>query len=200
LRIVALSSGGVDSSVMMLLLKKQGHVVLPLHIDYGHLAREREWRACSQVCKHLGLNEPLRMDLSGFGQIPSGLTNPDLDIVERAFLPGRNMLFTLAGAAYAYSTHADAVAIGLLSNPIFPDQTARFVQSAQDCVTTALGTNIRLLAPLIGLDKRDTLNLARRHNLPLELTYFCHSGKEKPCGSCISCRERNTAEASEQAR
>jgi 7-cyano-7-deazaguanine synthase len=137
------------------------------------------------------------MDLSGYGQIPSGLTNPDLDIVERAFLPGRNMLFLLAGAAYAYSTRSDAIALGLLSNPIFPDQTIGFVKSAQDCLVAALGTNIKLLAPLIGLDKRDTLNLARKHSFPLELTYFCHSGNEKPCGFCISCRERIAAEESE---
>lgn len=194
---MALSSGGVDSSIMMLLLKKDGHVVLPLHVNYGHLAEQQEWQACCRVCKHLGLNEPFRMDLSGYGQIPSGLTNPDLDIVERAFLPGRNMLFLLAGAAYAYSTRSDAIALGLLSNPIFPDQTIGFVKSAQDCLVAALGTNIKLLAPLIGLDKRDTLNLARKHSFPLELTYFCHSGNEKPCGFCISCRERIAAEESE---
>ena len=200
LKIVVMSSGGVDSSVMMLLLREFGHTISPLHINYGQLAEEREWRASRQVCQHIGLDEPRRLDLSGFREIPSGLTNPDLDIVEHAFLPGRNMLFILAGAAYAYSTSADAIAIGLISNPIFPDQTVEFVKSAQQCLNAALGIKIKLLTPLIGLDKRDTLNLARKYNLPLELTYFCHSGKEKPCGRCISCKERIAAEATGSLR
>jgi hypothetical protein len=32
-----------------------------------------------------------------------------------AFLPGRNLLLLLCGAAYAYSVQADSIAIGLLS-------------------------------------------------------------------------------------
>jgi len=194
MKIVPLTSGGVDSSVMMLLLKKEDYELFPLFIDYGQLAREKEWMACQNVCRFLGL-EPCRMDISGFGKsIPSGITNSNLDIEKNAFLPTRNLLFLTLGAAYGYAKSANVVAIGLLSNPIFPDQTISFVQTAQKSISMSLGTNTVILAPLISLDKRDTLRLARKYGLPLNLTSSCHSGSEKPCGRCISCKERIAAE------
>jgi 7-cyano-7-deazaguanine synthase len=188
-RIVALASGGVDSSVMMLLLKKEGHDLLPLFIDYGQLAKKKEWEACQRICQYLDL-KPCRMDISGFGMtIPSGITFGNLDIEKDAFLPTRNLLFLTLGASYGYIKSAYTIAIGLLSGPIFPDQTFEFVQIAQKSISMALGTDIRILAPLISLNKVDTLGLAHKYRLPLDLTYYCHSGDEEPCGRCISCKE-----------
>jgi 7-cyano-7-deazaguanine synthase len=86
------------------------------------------------------------------------------------------------------------VALGILANPIFPDQTPDFLKKAEACISAALGVDMRLLTPLIALDKRDTLKLAARHGLPIDLTYFCHAGGEVPCGKCISCKERKSAE------
>ena len=196
MKIVPLTSGGVDSFVMILLLKKEGHELFPLFIDYGQLAREKEWMACQNICHFLGL-EPYRIDISGFGRsIPSGITNNELDVEKNAFLPTRNLLFLVLGAAYGYTKSANIVAIGLLSNPIFPDQTRDFIQAAQKSITMSLGTNTVVLAPLTSLDKRDTLRLARKYGLPLNLTSSCHLGGEKPCGRCISCKERIAAEKS----
>jgi len=195
MKIVVLASGGVDSSLMMLLLKKDGHKILPLFIDYGQLAREKEWVSCQDLCHFLGL-EPFRMDISGFGKsIPSGITDSGLNIEKNAFLPTRNLLFLTLGAAYAHVKSANVIAIGILSNPIFPDQTTDFIRAAQNSISTALGTNTIILAPLISLDKRDTLKLARKYGLPLDLTSSCHSSSKEPCGHCVSCKERLAAEA-----
>jgi 7-cyano-7-deazaguanine synthase len=195
MRVVALSSGGVDSSIMMLLLKREGFQVFPLHINYGQRAEREEWPAHKRVCKFLGLI-PERINLQGFNKIPSALTREDMDIVRDAFLPTRNLLFATVGAAFAFGRSIEVVAIGLLSNPIFPDQTPTFVQSAAKCIKEALGNSFQLLAPLIGLDKTDTLSLARKHGLPLNLTYHCHAGGKQDCGRCISCKERLAAESS----
>ena len=188
-----LSSGGVDSSVMMQLLKKN-YRLFPLFIDYGQLAANAEWGACQKICENLDL-KPNRIDISGFGaSILSGLTNRNLDIEKEAFLPTRNLLFLTLGAAYGYVKSAHVIAIGLLSNPIFPDQTSEFVQEAEKTISKALGIDVTILAPLITLDKIDTLRLARKYGLPIEYTYSCHSGNREPCGHCISCKERIAAE------
>jgi 7-cyano-7-deazaguanine synthase len=194
MRIVALASGGIDSSVMMFLLKKDGHELMPLFIDYGQLAREKEWIAVKKISQHFSLN-PQKMDISGFGDtIPSGITNKKLDIERDAFLPTRNLLFLTVGAAYGYSKSVGVIAIGLLSSHIFPDQTEEFIQTAQQCLSSCLGIEINILAPLIALDKIDVLKLAQKYELPVGLTYSCHTGNDKPCGQCISCREIMTAE------
>lgn len=194
LKIVVLASGGVDSSVMMFLLKKDDHEVLPLFVDYGQLAGQREWTSCRAVCDFLGL-VPARIDISGFGRsIPSGITDEKFDIEEQAFLPTRNLLFLTVGAAYAYSQFASGVAIGILANPIFPDQTKEFIETTEKTIRIALGSEVSVLAPLISLDKRDTLSLAIKYDLPLDLMSYCHSKAEKPCGLCVSCKERMAAE------
>lgn len=191
---VVLSSGGLDSSLLMLLMKKEGHDIVPVHIDYGHLAEEREWQSCQRIAKHLVLPSPVKMNASGLALLPSGLVNSSLHIEKDAFLPTRNLLFAVMGAAYGYSISANAVALGILANPIFPDQTKEFIDLAEKCIVKALGRNIRLLTPFIALDKREIIKLARKYELPFNLTYYCHSGSEQPCGICISCKERIAAE------
>lgn len=194
MRIVVLSSGGIDSSVMMQLLKKRNCRLFPLFINYGQLAASAEWKACKRICEYLHL-EPDRMDVSDFGRmIPSGLTNRDLDIELEAFLPTRNLLLLTLGAAYGYVKSAYVIAIGLLSTSIFPDQTQEFIKDAQGTISKALGVDISILSPLISLNKFDTIMLARKYGLPLEYVYSCHSGTSQPCGHCISCRERIAAE------
>jgi 7-cyano-7-deazaguanine synthase len=106
-----------------------------------------------------------------------------------AFLPGRNLMFILVAAAYAYQVRARAVAIGLLSErtSIFPDQTKSFVASAEQLISKALSTDLLVLTPLMGLTKADVVRLAKRRGLTR--TYSCHLGQPEPCGACVACRE-----------
>jgi len=197
--IVTLVSGGIDSSLMALLAKKEGIIQLPLFIDYGQLGCEKEYSACKAIHAEFGLNEPVVMRLSGFGQIIScGLTDRKKDIFANAFLPGRNMLFLLAGAAYAYQVGADAVAIGLLNEEthLFPDQTEQFLIQAEAMLVLCLERKVRIIAPLMKFYKSDVLKIATSYNL--SGTYSCHSGSDEPCGVCVSCRELFSAQRKEE--
>jgi 7-cyano-7-deazaguanine synthase len=121
--------------------------------------------------------------------IRSGLTDRTLRIVEDAFTPGRNMLFLLIGAAYAYQVGADAVSIALLSEEtsLFPDQTKSFLREAESMIVTCMGRPIRVLAPLADFQKADVVALAKVKGI--DETYSCHAGDEKSCGICIACKE-----------
>lgn len=194
MKVVCLISGGLDSSSMMLLLKEYGHEVYPLHVNYGHRAEEKEWASCQKVTHAIHANRPYKINISGLEIIRSGLLNENLDIVKYAFLPTRNLLFLTLGAAYAFNLGIDTISIGLLSNPIFPDQGKEFLEKAKNSLSAALGEQINILAPFIDLDKRDIIKLAKKHQLPVEMTYYCHAGTDPPCGVCISCKERIMAE------
>lgn len=189
MRIVSLSSGGIDSSVMMHVLLKRGYDVLPLFVDYGQLARHQEWSACQRVCEFLNL-QPRKIDISGYGElVTSGITDSSLDIVRDAFLPNRNLLLLLIAASYGFQNGAYVVAIGLLSTTIFEDQTRKFVGIAEEALKESLGADVRVMAPMISFNKYDVLRLGIKHEFPIDLAYYCHSGRSSPCGKCISCKE-----------
>ena len=188
--IVSLVSGGVDSTLVSLMAYEVGATLFPLFINYGQLGADKEWEACERLHKKFNLPLVSRMDLSGFGKIvPSGLTNSKLRVNEDAFLPGRNLLFVLAGAAHAFKVQAHSVAIGLLNpaNRLFPDQTKEFLKESERVIETAMGKRIRILAPLIEFSKTDVLSMASERGI--EHTYSCHAGGNEPCGVCIACVE-----------
>jgi len=190
MNMVVLASGGLDSTLVGLLAQEEGISIAPLFVDYGQRAVEQEWMACQAVHKYLGLPQPKKMDLSGFGEIIStGLTSLEKDVKTEAFTPGRNLLFLLAGTSYAYQIGANSVAIGLLSEKfsLFPDQKALFLEKAEQTLAVAVGRPIRILAPLFEFSKADVCQLA--HQKGIEGTYSCHKGSEKPCGECIACLE-----------
>src|ERR1041385_7573157 len=188
--LVTLVSGGLDSSVMAVLAQRQTREQFPLFLDYGQLCCEREWRACRRVHQQLGLRIPARMNLSGFGKmVSSGLTSRKKRLNEDAFLPGRNLLFLVAGAGYACEKGADTVCIGLLSeaNRLFPDQTIAFLKGAEAILQTVTMRKLKFVAPLMRFTKAEIVALARK--LGVSGTYSCHAGTAKPCGVCLSCME-----------
>jgi 7-cyano-7-deazaguanine synthase len=189
-KLVNLVSGGLDSTLVSVLVKEQGIDLLPLFVDYGQRAAQPEWDACRSVHHHHGLPKPVRMDVSGFAAvIRSGLTRQDLDVKRDAFTPGRNLMFLLMGAAYAYQTESSAVAIGLLSErtSLFPDQRAGFLEHAERALQMALGRGIKIVTPLFDFTKADVVALAKAK--AITGTYSCHAGTRLPCGRCISCLE-----------
>ena len=193
--IVTLVSGGLDSTLMSLMAYEVETTLYPLFINYGQLSADKEWQTCQELHERFNLPSVTRMDLSGFGKtIPSGLTDATLRVNEDAFLPGRNLLFVLVGAAYAFTVQANSIALGLLepTNRLFPDQAREFVQESEKIIEISMGRQISILTPLIEFSKRDILVMAREHGIEISHTYSCHAGGDKPCGLCIACLEINT--------
>jgi 7-cyano-7-deazaguanine synthase len=193
-KLVTLVSGGLDSMLMSVLAREQDFALLPLFIDYGQLARTREWSACLSNHNKHKLPKPVKLDLAGFGKLfKSGLTDRSLRVKEDAFLPGRNSLFLLAAGSYAYQNQCQNIAIGLLSEEyaLFPDQRKDYISLAQEFLRKELAFEIMILTPLIDFNKAEVLKLARSKKI--YRTYSCHKGGEKPCGKCISCEEMKKA-------
>lgn len=188
--IVTLVSGGLDSTLMAVMIKEERLEQFPVFIDYGQLGVSRERAACRSLFRRHSLPKPLEVDVSDWGRrVSSGITNRSLRIFEDAFLPGRNLLFLLIASSIAYRRGATSIAIGLLadSTNIFPDQTRKFCDLAQILLNEALGTNMKVLTPLKGMSKREVVAAARTYGI--SGTYSCHSGRKSPCGVCVACRE-----------
>lgn len=175
---------------MAVLAREEGLRQYPLFVDYGQLAAEREWNACRRVFRRMRLPAPARLDLSSYGSfIKSGITTRRRNIVRDAFLPGRNSLLLLAGAAYARQRKCEAVCIGLLddSRHLFPDQTREFLSRVQGVLPDSVAYPVAIRSPLMNFSKQAVIRLAQKHGI--DGTYSCHRGGKEPCGRCISCAE-----------
>lgn len=192
MKVVCLSSGGIDSSVILFMLKEKKHDVYPLYIDYGHKSANIEIKSLKEICRRLKV-EPKIFQLQDISSISSGLTSPNISHVDNPYFPNRNLLFLTIASAYAHRNSIRVISIGLLDNVNFPDQSKNFLNKAEDSISEGLGYKIKILAPLIELDKREVVGLAKKHDIPLELTYSCYSGNEMPCNICKACQERNLA-------
>lgn len=190
MRAVVLASGGLDSTLLTCLASDEGYDVYPLFVNYGQLAAEAELTHCRSAMKKNNIREPIIADLQGFGVlIPSGLTRQELDVVDRAYTPGRNSLFLLNAASYAVTIGAQTIMLGLLDEQfhLFADQTKEFLSKAEDFLKLAVGQSITIKAPLMGFSKQEVVAMSKAREIGP--TYSCHVGSQIPCGKCIACRE-----------
>lgn len=194
MKIVTLVSGGLDSTLMSVLIKEEGIEQFPLLINYGQLNFNKESAACYQNFNSLGLPKPTCLEIPNYGALfPSGITTSEINIMD-AFLPCRNLLFLTCAAAFAYTKHANALAIGLLSQEysIFPDQKSVFIERSAKLLSMSLETSIEIVTPLMSFSKAEVVSLAKAKGI--SATYSCHAGGDAPCGRCIACNEFNGLE------
>ena len=96
-------------------------------------------------------------------------------------------------AGYARSIDATKVYYGAHSSDygMYPDCRPDFVKEIEQLNSISLGdNNIRIIAPLIHMNKVDVISHAHKLEVPLSKTWSCYNGGEMHCGKCSSCIER----------
>lgn len=204
---VVLLSGGLDSTTALYWAKSKGYEPVALAVRYGQ-RHVRELRAARAVARKAGapLHE-VSFTLPWLGG--SSLTNKKLKLPEIAlakiglgaipstYVPGRNTIFLALAASLADAIGAEAIVIGAnaLDYSGYPDCRPPFLDAFSK--TARLGTKrgaegkpLKVLAPLLRLDKRGIVRLAAKVKAPLSLTWSCYAGTSRPCGRCDSCQLR----------
>lgn len=206
-RAVVLLSGGLDSTTALFWAKRQGYRVTALTVDYGqrHL---KELRSARQVARLAGV--PLRevslplpwLKESALVDKKKSLPHSSLAKIARGgipstYVPGRNTIFLALGVSLADAEGASAVVIGanVLDASGYPDCRPAFLSAfarvaAAGTRQGAAGSPIKILSPLIALDKQGIIRLAMKVQAPLHLTWSCYQGAKRPCGLCDSCQLR----------
>ena len=200
MRVVCLTSGGVDSTVLLHMLSKSNSV-LPLFVDYGQESVRSEKRAAAAACRVLGLRPAVvrvrgLLEGSAAGQ-RGGRGGQEVQGATRGacgaspYVPKRNMLLLSAAASLARLNSCDAVAIGTIRGAAYGDQTEEFIQKAEAALSA--DGRIVVMAPLAGMDKVEVGRVAGANGVPLHLTYSCDAGGDEHCGACAGCRDRQAA-------
>ncbi len=202
---VVLLSGGLDSMVTGALAREQGFRLHALSIDYGQRHR-RELQSAQAIAEKLEVERhvQLPLDLRQFGA--SALT-ADIDVpkdgvgdnIPVTYVPARNLLFLALTTAFAESSDASDIFIGVnaLDYSGYPDCRPEFIASFAE--TARLGTRqgvegrpFAIHAPLQHMTKADIASECNRLGLDPAWSWSCYDPTPDglACGLCDSCRLR----------
>lgn len=204
---VVLLSGGLDSSTCLYWALRKGYACEGLSVFYGQ-RHAKELESARRVAKAAGVAwRSVRLELPWLGVsslVDAKARLPDLPLeaigaggVPSTYVPARNTVLLAVAASLADATGASAIVTGAngLDNSGYPDCRPDFHAAFDRVLAKGTrageeGRKIRILAPLIRLDKAGIVRLARRLAVPLGLTWSCYKGGRTPCGRCDSCKLR----------
>ncbi len=203
---IVLFSGGLDSTTCLHWAIARGYECEALTVSYGqrHL---REVVAAQTITRKLHIKHHL-IDLKLPWLTSSSLVDdhkplPDVAVeqipqhgIPSTYVPGRNLMFLSIAGSLLDSVGADAIVAG--PNAVdfsgYPDCTPAFFKAAGEALNRGTQRGVRegidVLAPLMHLSKAEIVRLAVKLHVPLELTWSCYAGGDKPCGKCDSCKLR----------
>lgn len=196
MKAVVLHSGGLDSTLCLLLAKEAGREVTSLGIDYGQRHRiELEYAAAQ--CNRYGFHRRvLRVEWDKPQRdIPTGRTLDQIRSgISPAFLPARNAVFLTLACAEATGIEASEVWIGVNAVDFsgYPDCRPEFISAFQKMAHAAVPGGPQVVAPLIKLSKPAIAKEARRLGMAPGDTWSCYQPKFTasgivPCGQCDAC-------------
>ncbi len=196
-----LTSGGIDSAVLIGEFLAHGAAVHPLYVRCGLRWEHAELSHVRSFLDALARPSlrPLEVlavpvdDVYGEHWSLSGRSVPDENTADEAvFLPGRNVLLLAKAMLWCHLHDVPTLAIGSIGGNPFPDATASFVAAYGLAVNKAVGGDVRIERPFADLAKADVMRKGRL--LPLELTFSCLNPRESlHCGQCNKCAERRGA-------
>ena len=179
---VVLASGGIDSTACIHMLQTRGLSVSALFIDFGQAASLQERFAVRRICKRFGV----RLDQISVNS--SRRYGP-------GELVGRNAFLIFSALMFARPTRG-LIALGIHAGTPYYDCTEAFFRSISTLVEDHSNSQNQLLAPFLSWSKAEIVTYCRDEDVPLELTYSCERGAARPCGRCLSCRDRKALRVS----
>ena len=207
--VLAVLSGGLDSSVMtMLLVKKYGaERVSAVSYDYGQKQRV-ELEKAFELCNKLRIRHKI-LDLGILGDIAKALSAniggtdvkmPNIkevlgDPQPPTYVPFRNLIMLSLTMSVAEVAKASHVFTGLQVHDEYGywDTSQRFVDSINEVAVQNRTHKVEVIAPFSELSKRQEIDLAYEMNKGelLSSTITCYNPQDgKSCGVCPSCAER----------
>lgn len=213
-RVVAIVSGGVDSVTLLTKLIREDKDVMVLNFSYGSKHNEKERAALLKIGKILGIpihlfDLPLDVEVWTPGEIfpqkmsllRSNLLKTGEDIPEghyaeplmkQTVVPFRNGIMLAIAVGFAESYGCTAVYYGNHAGDHqgYPDCRSTFVQALGQASVLGTFEGIEIRSPYVKMTKADIVKLGVEIGAPLELTWSCYKGGDRPCLKCGTCEER----------
>jgi 7-cyano-7-deazaguanine synthase len=217
---VVLLSGGLDSTTVLAVAKREGYAPHAMTFRYGQrhsveIEAARRVASAVGVAKHVVVDIDLRQwggsALTADVEVPKDRdVDHATDEIPVTFVPARNTIFLSFALAWAEVLGADAIFIGVnaLDYSGYPDCRPEYVAAFEQManLATAAGVQgtqrLRIHAPLQHLTKAQIVALGHELGVDYSLTTSCYDPAPDgtACGHCDACqlRLRGFAEAGSQ--
>lgn len=191
---IVLLSGGLDSAVVLGLVKEKHDDIIALNMYYGQ-HNDKELDSAKKIAKHY--NVPLlKMDLTPvFKNMKSAMLKVKPNEDENFYVPARNSIFLSIAAGIADSLGADTIYYGAHRDDAggYPDTTLSYLKKINEALKEGTVNRVSIKAPFINKDKSKIVETGHRLNVPMELTHSCYMNQTPPCGKCDTCKLRAAA-------
>lgn len=214
---IVLSSGGVDSTTCVAIAVSElgRENVSTVSVMYGQ-KHSKELDCADEVAKFYGVNH-YTIDLSevmkfsncsllsrSTEEVPEGDYADQIGRAENGmvatYVPFRNGLMLSAVAALAVSIYPNEdvdIYIGAHADDAagnaYADCSQEFTDAMNKAITIGTYDKVRVVAPLVNMNKAEVVKTGLKLNTPYELTWSCYNGGDKPCGRCGTCIDRAKA-------
>ncbi len=204
---VILLSGGLDSSTVAAIARKQGYELHALSFDYGQ-RHKYELMAAKKISKFLNIknHKIAKIDLTIFqgSAITSRLPVPKNRKIKQikndipvTYVPARNTIFLSFALAYAESIGAYDIFIGVnsLDYSGYPDCRPEYIKAFEKMANLATAAGVkkrgkfRINTPLIKMSKAEIIKKGISLGMDYTITFSCYDPEKdgKSCGECDSC-------------
>jgi len=217
---VVLLSGGLDSTTVLAVAKREGYAPHAMTFRYGQrhsveIEAARRVASAMGVAKHVVVDIDLRQwggsALTADVEVPKDRdVDHATDEIPVTYVPARNTIFLSFALAWAEVLGSDAIFIGVnaLDYSGYPDCRPEYVAAFEQManLATAAGVQgtqrLRIHAPLQHLTKAQIVALGHELGVDYSLTTSCYDPAPDgtACGHCDACqlRLRGFAEAGSQ--
>ncbi len=197
---IILVSGGLDSCVTASIAINQGYEPAFMHVNYGQLTQAKEYQSFTDIADHFGVKDRLTVDIDHLKKIGgTSLIDTNMKVEEgepventlpSTYVPFRNANMISMAVSWAEVIKAEAIFIGAVEEDSsgYPDCRQIFYDKFNDLLDVALvGHKVKLITPLINMDKSAIVTKGVELGAPLHLTWSCYQAEKEACGVCESC-------------
>jgi 7-cyano-7-deazaguanine synthase len=198
---IVLLSGGLDSCVTTA-IANETHTIALLHVGYSQRTQTQEYNSFRAIANYYNVPETriLTTKLDYLRKIGgSSLTDPDIPVdkgntnkqIPMSYVPFRNTHLLSIAVSWAEVISAEKVYIGAVQqdSPDYPDCREEYYDAFNRLVEvgTKPTTNIKVITPLLNMNKSEIVKKGIKLAAPLHLTWSCYERNDKACGRCQSC-------------
>jgi len=204
---VVLSSGGVDSTTLMAIVKEEGYEIYSLSFNYGQ-RHSCELDAAKRVARAFSVREHriIGIDLGKIGgsaltdeiEVPKARSESEMNKdIPVTYVPARNTIFLSYALAWAEVLGASDIFIGVnaIDYSGYPDCRPEYIKAFENMANLAIKAavegkmKIHIRTPLIQMTKAEIIRRGVELGVDYRLTHSCYdpSVDGKACGQCDSC-------------